>query len=113
MNIHPNLNPKSFILFKFKVLTIKDWSAINIVLNKFHNSPFAFRPLALIAFREGYDNVNFIMKSIINPDTKRIIDFGFSPLEEHFDVQIIRFLLTLKCLVSSMELELPHVIFVQ
>ena len=78
INSNPDLSTKSFILFGFKVLTITDTSHNQLFFNKFPNSPFSFRPLALIALKEDYGNVKFIMETLINPETDHIMEDGFN-----------------------------------
>ena len=93
VNIHPDLSTNSFILFGFKLLNILD---NNISSNSFPNSPFSFRPVALVPLKEDYDSVKFIMASLINPDTKCIVENGFTLPQCHVNVQVIRSLFDTK-----------------
>ena len=99
---------KNFILFGFKVLTITD-----LYYNKFSNFPFSLRPVALIALKEDYGHVKFIMKTLINPETERIMENGCTLCGGYVSVEIIRSLFTLRWLVSWMAQEALQVIFVQ
>ena len=61
-NSNPNLSTKSFILFGFKLSSITDKLGNDVFYNRYPNSPFCFRPVALIALKEEYSNVKFIME---------------------------------------------------
>ena len=67
---HPDLSTKSFLLFAFKVLWIQDSLGNRIWVNPSPNSPFAIRPVALLALGESRENVEYLMDSTINPETK-------------------------------------------
>ena len=89
VNMHPDLSTKSFILFGFKVLKIQDNSGNNIFCNNLPNSPFSFRPVALIALKDDYHNAHFIMDSLINPEARVIEDNGFTLPQGHVNIQIL------------------------
>ena len=61
---HPDLSTKSFLMFAFKVLWIKDSLGNTLWTNPCPNSPFAHRPRALLALGESEDNVKLLMKNI-------------------------------------------------
>ena len=79
-----------------KVLTITDTNHNRFFFNKFPNSPFSFRPVALIALKEDYGNVKFIMETLINPETDHIIEDGFILGGGQINVKIIRSLFDTK-----------------
>ena len=70
VQIHPDLTTKNFLLFSFKILWIKDSSGNTLWRNPSPNSPFAMRPVALLALGESEENVNFLMDTTINSETK-------------------------------------------
>ena len=67
---HPDLTTKSFILFAFKVLWLQDSLGNMIWKNPSPNSPFDIRPIALLALGESSENVEYLMASTINTQTK-------------------------------------------
>ena len=81
---------KSFIIFAFKILTIKDKRSKILWLNDAPNSPFVTRPIALISLKENHENVDFIMKTLINHDTSKIEHSGFDTIRGHVNVKILR-----------------------
>ena len=95
VNVYPDLSTKIFNLLGFKVLTITDTNGSNLYCNKFPNSPFSLRPVDLTALKEDYGNVKFIMKTLINPKTERIMENGCI-LGGHISVKIIRSLFDTK-----------------
>ena len=70
---NPGLTPKTFILFGFKVLSITDTLGNDLFYNSSPNSPYCFRPGALIALKEHYYSVKLIIDAIVNPQTEHII----------------------------------------
>ncbi|KAI6651130.1 hypothetical protein LOD99_5481 [Oopsacas minuta] len=58
--------------------------------NSSPNSPFCFRPVALIALKEEYSSVKLIMNTIVNPQTDHIIQDGLSLIGSHAQVEIVR-----------------------
>ena len=65
-------NTKNFIIFAFKVGSIKDSSNCQIWQNTLPNSHFQIRPIALVAMKENEENVRFLMNSYINRETTEI-----------------------------------------
>ena len=61
---HPDISTKTFLLFCFRITTIKDSRNEIIWKNPLPNSPYAVRPLSLFAVPENEDNVRFLMESI-------------------------------------------------
>ena len=53
---HPDLSTKSFLLLAFKVIWLKDSLENTLWTNSCPNSPFAHRPVALLALGESEDN---------------------------------------------------------
>ena len=58
---------KNYILFAFKLLSLKDVSGQPLWDNELPNSPFGVRPISLICKKENEENVKFILDTIINP----------------------------------------------
>ena len=90
------LSTKTFILFGFKVQSITDTLANDVLYNRSPNSPFCFRPVALIALIEEYSSVKLIMDTIVNPQTDHIIQDGLSLIGSHAQVEIVRSLFDTK-----------------
>ena len=67
---HPNITTKSFLLFAFKIIWLQDSLGNTIWKNPSPNSPFTIRPVALLALGENRDNVEYLMDSTINRETK-------------------------------------------
>ena len=83
-------NSKNFLLFAFKILSIKDSSDCDIWVNTLPNSHFQLRPVALIAMKESEENVRFLMESYINPETKMIEQEGIVLPQGLMNVKIYR-----------------------
>ncbi|KAI6648100.1 hypothetical protein LOD99_11909 [Oopsacas minuta] len=90
------LSTKTFILFGFKVISITDTLGNDVFYNSSPNSPFCFRPVALIALKEDYSSVKLIMNTIVNPQTDHIIQDGLSLIGGHAQVEIVRSLFDTK-----------------
>ncbi|KAI6651375.1 hypothetical protein LOD99_5342 [Oopsacas minuta] len=95
-NNNPVLCTKCFILFGFKILSIADTLGNNVFYNHSPNSSFCFRQVALIALKEDYNNVHFIMDKIVNPQTDQILVNGLSLIGGHIQVDIVRSLFDTK-----------------
>ncbi|KAI6651838.1 hypothetical protein LOD99_4717 [Oopsacas minuta] len=89
-NNNPAFSAKSFILLGFKILSIADTLGNDVFYNHSPNSPFCFRPVALIALKEDYNNVHFIMDKIVNPQTDQILVNGLSLIGGHVQVNNVR-----------------------
>ena len=59
---NPNFTSKNFLLFAFKVLSIKDRNSVTLWCKSLPNSPFATRPVCLLANNESIDTVEILMK---------------------------------------------------
>ena len=70
MRNHPDITTKSFLLFAFKIIWLQDSFGNTIWRNPSPNSPFTMRPVALLALGENRENVEYLMDSTINPETK-------------------------------------------
>ena len=70
MRNHPDITTKRFLLFVFKIIWLQYFFGNTIWKNPSPNSPFAIRPLALLAQGENRDNLEYLMDSIINQETK-------------------------------------------
>ena len=68
----PTFNTKNYILFAFKLLSLKDVSGMLLWENETPNSPFGVRPISLICQKENEENVKFILDTIINPEVTLI-----------------------------------------
>ena len=90
VNSHISFSTKSFIIFAFTILTIKDKRSQILWLNDAPNSPFVTRPIALISLKENHENVDFIMKTLINHETSKIEHSGFDTIRGHVNVKILR-----------------------
>ncbi|KAI6651140.1 hypothetical protein LOD99_5491 [Oopsacas minuta] len=75
---------------------LKDTLGNDMFYNSSPNSPFCFRPVALITLKEEYSNVKLIMNTIVNPQTDHIIQDGLSFIGGHTQFEIIRFLFDTK-----------------
>ena len=89
-NSHIGFSTKSFILFAFKILTIKNNKNKILWLNDTPNSPFVTRPITLVSLKENHENVDFIMKTLINHETSKIEHSGFDTIGGHVNVRIFR-----------------------
>ena len=89
VNSNLNLDTQSIILFGFKVLSITENTGYPLYINNSPNSPFSFRAVSLIALKENYENIHFIMESFINPDTKQLVENGIASPNSHIHVEII------------------------
>ena len=87
---NPNFTTKNFLLFAFKVLSIKDRSSTTIWYNSLPNSPFSTRPITLLAKSENLDTVDFLMKEFINPPTMQLENNGIYLSLGHCCVKIRR-----------------------
>ena len=85
-----NFNTKNFILFAFKIISIKDFSDDQIWVNTIPNSHFQIRPVVLISMKENEENVRFLMHSYINPETAEIEQNGIELPQGHVKVNIVR-----------------------
>ena len=83
-------NSKNFLLFAFKLLSIRDSSDQEIWVNTLPNSHFQIRPIALIAMKESEANVRFLMESYINPETKIIEQEGIDLPQGFVNVKMYR-----------------------
>ena len=88
--VNSHISFSSFIIFAFKILIIKDKRSKIIWLNDAPNSPFVTRPIALISLIENHENVDFIMKTLINHKTSKIEHSGFDTIRGHVNVKILR-----------------------
>ena len=86
---HPDISTKSFLLFCFRIVYIKDSAKKIIWKNPVPNSPFAVRPLSLFAVPENENNVRFLMDRI-NVETEYIQANGFQLPQGKCDVRIER-----------------------
>ena len=57
MRNHRDITTKSFLLFAFKINWLQDSFGNTIWKNPSPNSPFAIRPVALLALGENRENV--------------------------------------------------------
>ena len=76
---HPEISTKTFLLFCFRIICLKDAANVIIWENPVPNSPFAVRPLSLFAVPENENNVRFLMESI-NFETEYLQNNGFHKL---------------------------------
>ena len=90
VNSHIGFSTKSFILFAFRILTIKNNKNQILWLNDTPNSPFVTRPITLVSLKENHENVDFIMKTLINHETSKIEHSGFDTIGGHVNVRIFR-----------------------
>ena len=81
---------KNYILFAFKLLSLKDVSGQPLWDNELPNSPFGVRPISLICKKENEENVKFILDTIINPEVSVIEQEGISLPNGQIIVQIKR-----------------------
>ena len=73
---HSDISTKTFLLFGFRIISIKDTANEIIWKNPVPNSLFAICPLSLLAVPENEDNVYFLMESI-NVETEYLQTHGF------------------------------------
>ena len=85
-----NFSTKNFLLFAFKLLSIRDTSDREVWVNTVPNSHFQVRPVALIAMKENEENVKYLMESHINPETKIIENEGINLPQGLVKVHVIR-----------------------
>ena len=76
---HPDLTTKNILLFGFRVIH----DGISIWKNLVPNSPFSFRPTAILALPENEDNVKYLMNSLINEETALIEANGLKLSKGH------------------------------
>ena len=88
-----NFDTKNYILFAFKLLSLKDYSGKLLWENETPNSPFGVRPVSLICQKENEKNVKFILDTIINPEVSLIEKDGISLPNGQVIVQIMRTML--------------------
>ena len=93
---HPNLTTKNFLLFAFKILWLKDSLDDIIWKNPSPNSPFATRPVAILALAENRDNIVALMDSTINSESKLLKDNGVQLSSGKVNVDITRCLFDTK-----------------
>ena len=93
---HPDITTKNFLLFAFKVIWIKDKFENIIWTNPSPNSPFAMRPVALLALCESEENVKFLMDTTINTETQILQSTGVQLNEGKVNVNITRCLFDTK-----------------
>ena len=89
MQDHPDISTKTFLLFVFRIISIKDTANEIIWKKPVLNSPFAIRPLSLLAVPENEDNVCFLMESI-NVETEYLQTHGFQLPQGQCNVKIER-----------------------
>ncbi|KAI6659651.1 hypothetical protein LOD99_14574 [Oopsacas minuta] len=77
------LSTNTLILFGFKAISITGTLGNDVFYNSSPNSPFCFRPVALIALKEEHSNIKLIMNTIVNPQTDHIIQDGLSLIGDH------------------------------
>ena len=87
---NPNFTTKNFLLFAFKVLSIKDRNNDTIWYNSLPNSPFSTRPITLLAKSENIETVEFLMKEFINPPTIQLEKDGLDLSDGHCYVKVRR-----------------------
>ena len=87
---HPDLTTKNILLFGFKVTHINSADGISIWKNIVQNSPFSFRPIAILALPENEDNVKYLMNSLINEETALIEANGLKLSKGHANVRTVR-----------------------
>ena len=89
MQDYPDISSKTFLLFGFRIISIKDTANEIIWKNPVPNSPFVARPLSLLAVPENEDNVRFLMESI-NVETDSLQTHGFQLPKGQCNVKIER-----------------------
>ena len=69
--IHTNIDfsTKCFILFAFKILKVISIKGQDLWTNDTPNSPFVTIPIALISLKENRDDVEYLMRTLINSET--------------------------------------------
>ena len=87
---NPNFTTKNFLLFAFKILSIKDRNSTTLWYNKLPNSPFTTQPVSLLAKNESIDTVEFLMKEFINPPTVQLEKDGMELSGGHCIVKVRR-----------------------
>lgn len=87
------LSTKNYILFGFKLLSLRDVNGNIIWINDVPNSPFGLRPVALICQKENETNVKFIMDKVINPEVLLIEKEGLTLPNGQVLVEIMRSML--------------------
>ena len=87
---NPNFTTKNFLLFAFKVLSIKDRNSATLWCNYLPNSPFSTRPVSLLAKNESIETVEFLMKEFINPPTMQLEKDGMELSGGHCIVKVRR-----------------------
>ena len=85
-----NCSEGNFLLFGLKVTWIKDSFENIIWTNPSPNSPFAMRPVALLALCESEENVKFLMDTTINTETQILQSTGVQLKEGkvNFNIQM-------------------------
>ena len=83
-------NCKSFILFAFKPLAIRDCNDNLIWSNQTPNSQFQIRPVALLAAKENEDNVRHLMDTYINPLVSELQENGITFPQGIVKVKLVR-----------------------
>ncbi|KAI6653970.1 hypothetical protein LOD99_3146 [Oopsacas minuta] len=73
-----NTDTKSFILFCFRAVKIISNSGRELWKNNTPNSPFAQRPIFLLAAKENEANIKRFMDDLINTDTDLMRSEGFT-----------------------------------
>ena len=86
----PQFNCKSFILFAFKPLSIRDCNDNLIWSSQTPNSQFQFRPVALIAAKENQENVRHLMDTYINPLVSELQEIGIALPQGIVKVKLVR-----------------------
>ena len=94
--MHPDLTTKNFLLYAFKIIWLKDSFGNTLWTNPCPNSPFALRPVALLALSESEENVRFLMDSTINSETKYLKSNGIQTKAGRINIEITRCLFDTK-----------------
>ena len=85
----PEISTKTFLLFCFRIICLKDATNVIIWENPVPNSPFAVHPLSIFAVSENENNVRFLMESI-NFETEYLQKNGFQLPHRKCNVRIER-----------------------
>ena len=86
---HPEISTKTFLLFCFRIICLKDAANVIIWENPVPNSTSAVRPLSLFAVPENENNVRFLMENI-NFETEYLQKNGFQLPHGKCNVRIER-----------------------
>ena len=81
--LHSDLTTKNTLLFGFKVIHINSADGISIWKNLIPNSPFSFRPIAILALPENQNSVQYLMNSLVNEETALIEANGLKLSKGH------------------------------